>query len=227
MKKIVICALLLCLILTACGQITPQEQLNGVLNTTTGVTTISTTEPKTDLNINEGGELPLFACYSWDEYIKFVSTTTLPDDFVLYEELRQIGNFQSLILLSYLYYGDFSSYLYGFEDEEGNEFSLYVKDEEWKDFGHPTVEHTGDMRTVAIGEACQVVNNGIIYNYLSGRIYTVKWTHNGKYFTLVFENTKEKLADGTSDFIQKILNSNTAEAAMQTFVASMESAAVK
>ena len=119
MKKIVICALLLCLILTACGQITPQEQLNGVLNTTTGVTTISTTEPKTDLNINEGGELPLFACYSWDEYIKFVSTTTLPDDFVLYEELRQIGNFQSLILLSYLYYGDFSSYLYGFEDEEG------------------------------------------------------------------------------------------------------------
>ena len=39
--------------------------------------------------------------------------------------------------------------------------------------------------------------------------------------------SEEKLADGTSDFIQKILNSNTAEAAMQTFVASMESAAVK
>ena len=90
MKKIIIPALLLFLLLTACAPNTNPTQTSGTQSASSSVTTLPTGSVHITQRLN--------GFYTYDEYRKFVEETELPDNFVYYENLTAFGPFCDLML---------------------------------------------------------------------------------------------------------------------------------
>ena len=218
MKKLIIWAALLCLLLTACTQ----------QNTDAGSVTTAPSDPW----ISDSDFLELD---DMDSYKQFIQAADLPDNFVCYDALSMFGEFDGLIILSqkvdnYLA-DDYSEYLYSFLDANGNELNLWVGSERTEK-APVASEYQGDMRVISTtGEALtgSVFRNGVAYRYHGGKLSYISWESNGIPFTLGTDTKAEGFypEDGPLTFVQELLHTDTNKAAMESFKTALEKPAVK
>ena len=126
--------------------------------------------------------VPQLCFYSYNEYLEFIESNRVPENFVKYETLSCFGAFESLVILSDGINNDFSSYFYSFTDEYNCKVSMYV------DHGDPLpseeenrmyVSNVNDknMRNLTSESdgSTIYVSNGLEYIYVDGRLLGVKW----------------------------------------------------
>lgn len=218
MKRLIIWAALLCLLLTACTQ----------QNTDAGSVTTVPSDPWIS-------DHDFLALEDMDSYKKFIQAAELPDNFVCYDALSMFGEFDGLIILSqkvdnYLA-DDYSEYLYSFLDANGNELNLWVGSERTEK-APVASEYQGDMRVISTtGEALtgSVFRNGVEYRYHGGKLSYISWETNGIPFTLGTDTKAEVFypKDGPLTFVQELLHTDTNKAAMESFKTALEKPAVK
>ena len=218
MKRLIIWAALLGLLLTACTQ----------QNTDAGSVTTVPSDPWIS-------DHDFLALEDMDSYKKFIQAADLPDNFVCYDALSMFGEFDGLIILSqkvdnYLA-DDYSEYLYSFLDANGNELNLWVGSERTEK-APVASEYRGDMRAISTaGEKVtgSVFRNGVEYRYHGGKLSYISWESNGIPFTLGTDTKAEVFypEDGPLTFVQELLHTDTNKAAMESFKTALEKPAVK
>ena len=218
MKKLIIWAALLCLLLTACTQ----------QNTPTGSVTTVPSDPWIS-------DHDFLALEDMDSYKKFIQAADLPDNFVYYESLTALGEFNGLLILSPKtddYEAlEYSEYVYLFQDANGYELTLWVGSERTEK-APVASEYQGDMRVISTtGEALtgSVFRNGVEYRYHGGKLSYISWESNGIPFTLGTDTKAEGFypKDGPLTFVQELLHTDTNKAAMESFKTALEKPAVK
>lgn len=218
MKRLIIWAALLCLLLTACTQ----------QNTPTGSMTTAPSDPWiSDFDFLELDDM--------DSYKQFIQAAELPDNFVYYESLTALGEFDGLLILSPKtddYEAlEYSEYVYLFQDANGYELTLWVGDERTAQTPVAS-EYRGDMRVFSsAGEKLtgSVFCNDIEYRYNGGNLSYISWESNGIPFTLGTDTKAEGFypEDGPLTFVQELLHTDTNKAAIESFKTALEKPAVQ
>ena len=170
--------------------------------------------------------IPAESFYDYDEYLSWLPTGKVTDRFVSYEMVSQFGAFHGVVFLN-SYVNDYSIYMYSFFDSDGNDsVALYV--DEKGEHGKPTLDetilqHTGNMVELSQPVKGSVHNEGIVYRYSgAGKLYSIYWEHNGMSFVLALDHPE--YYENEDSLIAKLLNSNTAEAAMNQWIACLDEA---
>ena len=226
-KKTIIPVLLLCLLLSACGQ-----NANPTQPTTSAPPSSSSTTLPTGLS---GGEIPLLCLVGMDSYKKFVELADLPENFVYYESLTDFGELDSLVILSMAldeYQAeDYSKYLYNLIDENGNELDLFVGVEP-SDKPLSNLNYWGDMRAaghVITERVKRISQNGVEYLYIDYSLSYIEWVSNGIRFSLHADAKDEAFypEDGPLTIVQELLHTDTNKTAVERFEAALNTPAVK
>ena len=134
-------------------------------------------------------ERSLLAIYNYGEYLSFLESTDLPNDFVEFDSLNCFGSFDGFVDLtdrlnsSNLY----NHYMYTFVDENGYDYAIYVRREAnyipKEDINQEDI-NLADMRTLS-SEQCGIYTmNGFKYNYVNGQLISIRWHHEGMYYCL-------------------------------------------
>ena len=231
MKRLIIWAALLCLLLTACANTPASPQMNAGQPTTVSTTTFYDPKPCGS---------PGLSRYGVDEYNEFVDHADLPEDFVHYENLTHLGEFRSLIIFSQKIdkytAKDYSNYMYSFVDEKGTVLYLNVGPQNKEVFKLvETVEskYWGDMQTgdpTMYKQAVTIDRNGVSYLYTRNKLYIIAWETNGILFMLDTSSWFDQgfyPEDGPLTFVQELLHTDTNKAAMESFKTALEKPAVK
>ena len=232
MKKKLTTILLLCsLCLTICAcNISAPNEVNQNDSTQNDSTQNDSTETHTN---NPPGEIvkpnieyPLLGLSSKEEYTEFLNSVELPDDFVSYDKIDAIGDFDVLIFLSPAYTNNYSSYMYGFVDSEGFAITLYVDHRDQVLSTESSVSNVNktNMRLLpdTSENVCVYVSNNMKYTYISGKLQSISWKTQNITYTLCASGTpgtKMMLSDyplTTSTFVGKMLNTETAPQALNT-----------
>ena len=177
MKKIALMLLLLCFAFSICAC---SDFLDG------------NTQNAGDYGSDGAGDRPLLTIESLDEYKKVLKTNELPSDFVTHEQIKSMGAFSSMVFLSNAdgndYGKDYSGYMYNLVDESGYEYVLYVHHNASIDASvlpeRITEANLQDLRR--LDEKCSgtYYQDGLAYRYLSGKLTSIEWEHQGIHFTL-------------------------------------------
>ena len=179
MKQVrMIVVLLLCMLMTS------------LLGCTTGsqATDESTTELITEAPMEfPVGDIPLRYISSPDEYVQFVASATLPDNFVYYADISELGAFVSFVCEM----GTINNYTYGIMDESGTELTLYI--DPIKNDNQILAESTLNASDINSSSMKTLKNengggaysyNGILYKYRNGRLSSIVWQNDGFQYTL-------------------------------------------
>ena len=240
-KKLIIILLLcsLCLTICACNISAPNEANqnsstpNDALPPTENTTPNDTEPTDTDQGNLIPGEIvkpnieyPLLGLSSKEEYTEFLNSVELPDDFVSYDKIDAIGDFDVLIFLSPAYTNNYSSYMYRFVDSEGFAIILYVDHRDQVLSTESSVSNVNktNMRLLpdTSKNVCVYVSNNMKYTYISGKLQSISWKTQNITYTLCASGTpgtKMMLSDyplTTSTFVGKMLNTETAPQALNT-----------
>ena len=225
-NKITIIALwcILCLILSACD-INITDKNNQSDSTETNNMTDSSNEEIDSQDIKNKTtepydiEIPLLTLESMDMYTEFLNSNEMPDDFVLYDEISDVGDFEILIFLCNAYSHDYSSYLYGLVDSEGFEISLYVEhntDEFSLETDSIIQVNKTNMSLLTDTSDGDYIHDNIKYTYVSGELFSISWkTQNITY--ILCNGGSPMFSDyppTTSTFVGKMLNLDTATQAL-------------
>ena len=225
-NKITIIALwcILCLILSACN-INITDKNNQSDSTETNNMTDSSNEEIDSQDIKNKTtepydiEIPLLTLESMDMYTEFLNSNEMPDDFVLYDEISDVGDFEILIFLCNAYSHDYSSYLYGLVDSEGFEISLYVEhntDEFSLETDSIIQVNKTNMSLLTDTSDGDYIHDNIKYTYVSGELFSISWkTQNITY--ILCKGGYPMFSDyppTTSTFVGKMLNLDTATQAL-------------
>ena len=164
------------------------------------------------------GDRPSLYIGSENDYVAFLNSTELPSDFVSYDEIDAIGAFSCFIFLSDAYIKDYSEYMYVLIDSEGIEITLYVDHEKnvWPPKG-PVLPNGTNMRLLSNTDSGAYDFNGLVYEYLSGKLLSISWEIGDIYYTLYVDTPM--LSDyplTESTFVGRMLNSDTALQAVNT-----------
>ena len=134
---------------------------------------------------------PGLAIYNYGEYLSFLESTDLPNDFVEFDSLNGFGSFSGFVDLSsspnpFTPY-DYDHYMYTFIDENGYDYAIYVRREAnyipKEDINQEDI-NLADMRTLS-SEQCGIYTmNGFKYNYVNGQLISIRWHHEGMYYCL-------------------------------------------
>lgn len=169
---------------------------------------------------HDGGEVPLPTFSDISEYNKFISKAELPEDFVYYEDIKELGTFDNLVILSEIREDGFSKYSYKLKDKNMSVFYLKInrqppKTSNCTDLITADVD-ASDMLTLDSEKSGKYKHENLEYQFLSGKLYYVFWESNDLYYMLVFESHFHKSFDPNSDsYITKIFNIDTANEVVQ------------
>ena len=174
---------------------------------------------------------PLFSTGDYNEYLDFLSTekVKIPDDFITYEMIENIGTFKCFVAMS------FNSYTYLMIDSNEMWVSVTISSN-LNSFSTTTMVvpgNTNDLRKVTAlnNQRSAFVHNNLLYNYYeSGRLYRISWQFSGKTILLNMTNNM-RLADypldGETTFVSQLLSTQTATAAVQSFNQNIEAEIAK
>ena len=109
MKNSIVFILLLCLSVAVCSCSAMRSEDTGNV----------VTPPEGDDPVN-------LTIESMDDYTEFFNTTKLQQEFVMYEGIKELGDFVSFIVLSDVAADDYSSYKYDLRDSSGYVLSLHI-----------------------------------------------------------------------------------------------------
>lgn len=137
---IVILVLCFCVFLTACDtrkpgkkadeSTAPIESSAPTINETENNNQVSnpTTIPAPSQGSDSSeGEVPCLDANSYEEYLKIIKTVQLPEGFVKYSDISQLGDFEYFVFLSHVIIGNNSKYEYDLIDENNITFSFSVE----------------------------------------------------------------------------------------------------
>ena len=215
MKKTIVIIVLLCLCtgICACGSDSnlpaeSQQILEQKSQETTG-----------DVIMPNGGERPLLTIESIEVYQKFLNQSRLPENFVQYEKISQLGNFVNLVFLSDTSAGDFSSYMYSLVDDSDYEISLYVNsnttaDNESTNNIDISSINSNDMRQLSGASSGKYAQGELVYKYVSGKLLSIAWNSEGISYKLCGSSMLSDYPSTSSTVVGQLLNSNNASAAL-------------
>jgi len=165
---------------------------------------------------------------SYEEYLEFCNDedTLLPDNFVYYQKMAELGTFDMFIGYGLDEGGkislrDYGSYHYRLKDEENRAFSIwgfgYVIESESEKTDNITPE---DMRLSSDKDDYRVfVDEGLQYHYTADKLTQIAWEVNGASIVLKAEDgfsAFEPNSEGT--FVERLLCLESAPAALEEFV---------
>ncbi|MGM9636417.1 MAG: hypothetical protein ACI3YK_00360 [Eubacteriales bacterium] len=175
--------------------------------------------------IESGGETPLLTLSTYDQYEKLVQSGSLPQSFVTYDQLENIGRFEGLVFLSDVREDDYSQYMYSFVDDTNYIIYLYVYHTERASAITNEISSSfidgSDMRTLSSADTGIYRYNNLVYYYLSGELLSVHWESDG--ITYIFSGSS-LLSDypfSDSTFTADILNLDRVQTAIATIGDSM------
>ena len=182
-------------------------------------------------NETQGTDSVQFANYElltlegMEEYSSFLETMPEDEEFVTYDEIKEIGDFESFVVVS-PYWRDYSHCLYGLRDNAGHKIGVYVnRMSEGEYIPEITVSHVADqtdLRQIDSDEVEHYKANGMIYTYIEGKLSTIRW-YVGEYeFILNSEPWLSELTVGENTFVSKMLSQETAVAAVESINAKVE-----
>ena len=191
----------------------------------------STTEADNIPNDTPVGEIPTRIIEDYDEYIAYISSVDIPSDFIHYDALSSIGEFEGFFFMPTraLSLGNYAYYL---KDSTGNVLFLDVdpwteEDEnEWSTIKLVTSSFTAtDMRKIDSNERGSVLYNRVRYSFRDGKLSTITWNHASVRYKLScsgYNMLGDYPSNVTNTFIGRLLNLNTATAEIQNFNAKVE-----
>lgn len=218
MKNLMLIIVLLCLSLMVCAC----SNSNNIASDTTNQNNLITNhEQKGDIVTPHGGERPLLTFESVGEYTDFINSKKLPENFVTYEKINQLGDFKNLIFLSATGENDFSSYVYTLVDSTGYEIALYIDNLVMDEIVVPTDTianiNANDMRTIPEKNNGTFTTKGISYKYVAGELLSISWIDQGISFKVCGSSTLSDYPTTQSTFVGKMLNTNVAVHAIEDF----------
>jgi hypothetical protein len=133
------------------------------------------------------GEYAQLYYYDYAEYLHFLDTAKLPEDFVSYEEISMLGKFDGFVCLDGTKVEKGSSLFYSFKTDNGWECNVYVYHEERESLLSPLLEEVlnkEDLRTLREERKGYFMIDGMTYGYTKGKLISVKWEDEGIIFVL-------------------------------------------
>ena len=166
-------------------------------------------------------ELANLTLNSYDEYRKFYNKDNHSKAMIGYEALKQIGKFQSLVILS-INPEDFSKIFYSFEDSSGFAVSLTIIDlskeessiEKVKQYS-PELEETdglidySNLRNLKKDISGNVTMSDMKYYYVLGKLLSIEWQYNNYEFCLSGTGYLNDYPDVSGTFVSRLLNKET------------------
>ena len=167
------------------------------------------------------GERPLLTLDTYDEYLDFIGSAELPAEFVAYEDISYLGEFQSFICLSESRINDYSSCMYTLFDESQSEFVLYVdigSQEAIPSESTVTAVNGSNMRSLVNStDSGSFVVSGMEYKYLGGKLHTISWFKDNVRYTL-FNSLGDYPENTTTTAVAKLLNLETAASCLDALL---------
>ena len=160
------------------------------------------------------GERPLLTLESLAEYKKFIENAKLPEDFVVYDDIKDLGKFKGFVCLSEARKNDFSECMYTLYDENAGEFVLYIDREPSQQSEHTknviTNVNTKNIRSLDSSEHGTYKKDGVDYVYLKGKLFSIGWKSGDWYYTISsIDDLKE---DTSGSNISKLFDLDTSVA---------------
>ena len=161
-------------------------------------------------------ERPLLTLEDANMYTEFLDSTDLPEDFVSYDKIEVIGDFDGLVILSDAYLNDYSSYMYNLVDATGFDFVLYVDHVKEDSFIRDPISSVNekDLRKQLDTSRGIYVCDNIVYTYITEGLLSIAWEDQNITYKLSGSFYKYPLAEST--FIGKMLDTDTAQQALNT-----------
>lgn len=212
-KTIFVLLLILAALLTACDSPSAEP------SETTAPTTPTTSEP--DIHISYAPLL--FYAEEYDAYLEhFRTDSNVPDNFIHYDNLRDLGSFSMFCNLVYHPNNSYEWYYYLITDSVGNELSVSIYHRKPNSYSAniPTEAiNSQDMRNLLDENAgYRYIHNGIVYYYRSGKLENISWDIDGITFRLSM-SSPQYFSDvsETHPIIQAFLSLDTADEAVARF----------
>lgn len=165
---------------------------------------------------NPDVDIPLLTIVSYSDYASFLESTDLPDEFVDYDSISLLGEFDRFICLSDARYDDYSSYLYVLNDENYEGLGLYI-DHEIEPFENSNVDvNSEDMRRIDASESGTYLLSGLEYTYVSGLLLSVSWQIDGVTYTLAGNSMLYDYPLDIATQVGKLLNVDSANAVVDS-----------
>ena len=173
---------------------------------------------------HNGVDVPLPTFSYLYEYEKFISETELPEDFVYYEDIKELGIFTGLVILSTVRKDGYSNYRYvlfpseKYNDFMKNSFGFEIAKDPWSnefDSAFPllmdTDVDTSDLMALDSAKNGTYMLEGLKYKYRGGRLESIRWKSGDWYYSLEFEKNFHESFDPNDDAnIAKAFNAETA-----------------
>ncbi len=246
MKKLFFLFLSICMILTSCATV----MTNGNNNDDTENTVESNTEltepgfeKKPNIFHSDCSGINYSVTFEiYDDYLYFIETRNvpseysqiydeqypaLPDNFVTYEMIKKLGSFVAYEETEAVYVS-YIMFTYVVKDTNDCQLLLDMRYQDFKEF--PPEEFldlnlNGDMRTLETRDSGYYCIGNIVYRYNAGRLSSISWMHNGVQFWLSPSRRPELCdypLDGEDTIASRLLNSETAAAALEELYSTAE-----
>lgn len=230
MKKLLV-LVSFCILFTACAVPKKQSEMNAdSIQTNEDTSEIQETNvpPNNTNDANEGsGEARFLSIQSYEEYLDFIASDEIPNDFITYEMISYMGEFESLTIRSYYYLSDFSAYHYNLVDDLGVEFSIDVRtDKAPEDIvtKNYLMQPPQDIRNIESTQVSYFSHNGMEFLYLQGRLTYIYWYHGQIKITFSGRSSLSTYPTTQgSTFLSNLLNYSTSKATVDSFVQSIVS----
>ena len=234
--RIMLCLLTLCIILSACSLAANGDSDGGISTSTTPTsqTFASSTTPASSTTYPGIREpvtttaSPYMEVSDMDTYNSYLQAGRFPDGFITLEQLPDIGEMTLVKTYTRKYFKNFFTGNYKFLVNKENNYQLTLavfRDRETylKGGVDLTGQYSGDLRAITTENAnVYICIGGFNFLYRHGVLTGINWVYNGYLYDLFFIQDKiMPLTDETTPFIRDLLHTDTAERAMQTFIASM------
>lgn len=229
MKKITLILILLFLFTaTSCNYINLPE--NETANTEQGTASIAeqgataNTENNTDSDTllqeipPESVDVPMLTFSTIEEYdIYFGKMEILPKGFIPYDAIKEIGEFDGLVILCEYDSGLYNKGLYSLIDKNGEKIGLYF--DSFSNDNTVSTENiifshsSDDLRFLESEQSGVLIQDELKYTYISGKLLSLEWVAEGTKFTLVGDSMLSDYGDyDTQDnptFLQRIIDPQT------------------
>ena len=169
------------------------------------------------------GERPLLTLDTYDEYLDFIGSAELPAEFVEYEDISYLGEFQSFICLSEARVNDFSSCMYTLFDESQSEFLLYVdigSQEAIPSESTVTDINGSNMRSLVNStDSGSFIVSGMEYKYVGGKLLSISWFKDNVRYTLSGDSMLGDYPENaTTTAVAKLMNIETAASCLDALL---------
>ena len=170
--------------------------------------------------IQECVAIPTFTTIA--EYEQYISAVKQGDNFISYDMLQNVGRFRTFV--NYGRTEPCHNYSYGLVDDNGIEISIHVNslpNDIDKTEKVILLEKQDDLRTASTATGVYT-DGGIRYYYVDGALKRIEWLYeNCLVFIVGPGNTLQTYPNNSNTITGRLLNSQTAQAAVEEFSANV------